>query len=302
MIMNPATLIRTALLCVLSTSWAAAEPLKPVVLSIKGSAEQSGKNLVVNHPIEMGIPVSTGARGFTKIALAPGLGLGLGSKTSAIVHTAQGGKSQSFSDVELIKGQVYCSLKAEAKGKSRYRVNMGDGDSSQAVGTMWTAERDGGRKAVCVATGEVTWKSATGKEIKLKAGSVLLAEYETVNGEKRLVSLVVVNLVDGTATTYPVEGGDPVTGPATKEQLKDARAELEEALDGFYDDLTEEERATLLALLSDVNETLLAGGLSRISSPGGGVGGGGGGGSGPPGPPGPPGNPGRGPNVSPTNP
>src|SRR5215216_5443490 len=88
----------------------AADSLKPVAVAVSGSAKQAGAELKPQQPIDLKAPIVTGSRGFTKIAVAPGLALGLGPHTTAAVTVAQAGTNGSVGEVELISGQAYCAL------------------------------------------------------------------------------------------------------------------------------------------------------------------------------------------------
>jgi len=245
--------------------------LEPVVLKTTGKVTVTTpagetKPAVVKQPVAVGSTVSTGRGDRAVIALAPKAAIAPGPKTDLKLIKSSVTGSGTHVESELVQGTVSCALNPGAKGKQKYVLLMGEGDSAEAVGTTWKAVKEQGKKELTVTTGTVQWNSGpSGEEIKVPAGSILIATYDIKTGQPNLESLIVINLIKGTVAEYPVAGGAPTIRDATTTEMAMARDKFAEAVEANAEFLTPEELAELKDLLAQINTKLSELGLALVT-------------------------------------
>lgn len=272
--MNKMSLPSAAIASLLSlaSAYSADLPLNPVLAAVKGNVTvatsgSSATPAAAQQSLIMGSEIETGRQSAAVISLVPGISAKLKEKTIVRLKSAQVGDGERFAEVELVKGRVHSRLTKQGTLTQKYRVDTGAAEWAEAHGTMWTSGNEGLKRHAAVIEGEIKWNSMPYvKDIPVPTGSVLMAKYAPKGGSSQLASVIVVNLVDGTTIVYyPLEGTEPITRPATAEELKDARDLFNDAL-GDQETL-QSDNPKLADIISRVNSVLAGAGLGGLVVP-----------------------------------
>jgi sirohydrochlorin ferrochelatase len=272
--MNKTALSHAAIFWLLAMTCAQSADLavNPVLVSINGdvtvaTSGTSAMPAAEKQALAVGSELATGKKSTAVISVAPGLSAAMKEVTVIRLKAAVAGKSERLGELELVQGRVQCRLEKQGAAAQKFLLHTGNGEWTEAVGTLWQSGNENSKRHLAVVDGTVVWNSLPYvKEVSVPAGSVLISEYKMVNGVATLALAYAVNLVDGTTILYyPLSGTEPEVTQATADQLKEARDLFSDALGNQLENLRADN-----PIFGLINGTLANAGLGGLGPVGGG--------------------------------